>query len=533
MVPFLTVLALVGVAMLVWDCVEVGRNDATNIVNAVFGSRILSRRTAALLAGAAVILGAMAATPVMETARKGIFDPGMMQRDEAMVVYISIYLVHAVLLYSYSAFGMPVSTTTCVVFALVGAALGMYGPRVVYWDKVGEVLAAILVSIFMAGVGGFMVQRVFRAAIRNQAQDRQTVSNHGPWIAGLMLTWLGWFMLLKGLKGVAFVEAIRSHTIDAYGLPLGLLLMWAACTLLVHLILTVTGERGARHLFQATALVGMLCMAFAFGQNDLANAAAPGVSTLTLYFHPDQPVSVTTQVGIPIWGLFLCGLLIAGGMSTRNAQRVTRAQVNTGSQFDHVALYAPEWCQAMARFLIRLKPSGPEAKPMDEAPPPALSPAGKKVHYDALRASVITSISASVIALASSHGLPVSTTYVAFAAVVATGAADRVMARGDAHLKIGRAIWVVVSWFVSAMIAMLGTALVAVVVYRMRFTGIALVLLVNLLVRFVAKRRADAQEERIHGRAGVKDLDDQDDQQPDPATEPQAVGAVAGEAPRR
>ena len=80
------------------------------------------------------------------------------------------------------------------------------------------------------------------------------------------------------------------------------------------------------------------------------------------------------------------------------------------------------------------------------APEAALNEAGKKVHYDTLRASVITGVSASVIAFASGRGLPVSTTYVAFAAVLGTGLSDRVFARGDAESKIGRAIWVITWW---------------------------------------------------------------------------------------
>jgi phosphate/sulfate permease len=521
---FIAVAAFVGLGMLIWDCVEVGRNDAANLVNAVFGSRILRRRMAVLLAGVAVVLGATAASPVMETARKGIFEPSQLETFDdalqlAITIYISVYLVDTVLLYSYSAFGMPVSTTACLVFELVGAAIGLAGFSIVHWNKVGAVVVAIIVSIIMAGVAGFLIQRVFRAAIRDRSQDRETILLHGPWIAGLMLTWLTWFMLLKGLKAVAFVKALKAGTIEQYGAPLALVVMWAGYTLLVHVALTLSGERGTRHLFQITAVVGMLCMAFAFGQNDLANCASPGLSAWWLYTNAEKGVEMATDVPISRWALFVCGLFIVAGMATRHAQRVTRAEVNTGSQFDQVALYAPNWCQRLARFLLALGP-----KPRALAPPPELSAGGKKIHYDALRASVIMAISASVIALASSRGLPVSTTYVAFAAVVATGLADRVMTRGDAHLKIGRAIWVVFSWFFAALIAMIATAAVARMVFHLEMVGLALCLAANLTVRYFAKRHSDLQEERVHLRVGV-DEDERFDRGegwsgPQPAAQP-------------
>ena len=86
---FLLVIVVIGLIMLIWDCIEVGRNDAANLVNAVFGSRVLTRNTAVMVAGVAVVLGATFASPVMETARKGILNPALISVETAMVVYIT------------------------------------------------------------------------------------------------------------------------------------------------------------------------------------------------------------------------------------------------------------------------------------------------------------------------------------------------------------------------------------------------------------------------------------------------------------
>ena len=48
---FLTLSVVFALVMLIWDCVEVGRNDAANLVNAAFGARVLRRRTAVWIAG--------------------------------------------------------------------------------------------------------------------------------------------------------------------------------------------------------------------------------------------------------------------------------------------------------------------------------------------------------------------------------------------------------------------------------------------------------------------------------------------------
>lgn len=497
----ISILTFLGLGFLVWDCIEVGRNDAANIVNAVFGARILRRQVAVGLAGVFVLLGAALSSPVIETARKGIFDPTSLTLKSAIIAYICVYLIDTVLLYTYSAFGMPVSTTATLVFSLFGAALALAGTSVVHWEKIGTVLVAIFVSIAMAGIGGFLIQRVFRAAIGNQIDDRETILLHGPWISGLMLTWLGWFMVLKGMSNLPFVQAIRANLIDPYTPAFVFLVVWGTGTLVVHLVLSFAGPWGTRFLFPTMALLGMVCLAFAFGQNDLANCASPGLSALWLWRYQEEGVGVATEITIPSWVLLTAGCLLVVGMFTENAQRVTRAQVNTGSQFDRVALYAPEWCRAIARWLLRLVPPRQAL-----APPPTVTPMGKKLHYDALRAAVISSVSAGIIALASSQGLPVSTTYVSFAAVLTTGMADRVLQRGDADLKVGRAIWVVFSWFLGAVVAVGATAVVARLIFHWELLGVLLALAANLSVRFGAQYWADRQEERVHLRTSRPSL---------------------------
>lgn len=503
--PFILIVAYAALGMLVWDCIEVGRNDAANLVNAVFGSRVMRRKAAVWVAGTAVVLGATFGSPVMETARKRIFDPGQLSVDQAIAVYITAYVVDTVLLYTLSAYGMPVSTTATLLFSLVGGSIGVsLGLGIVEWPKVWEVIIAIVMSIFLSGVAGFLIQRAFRGALRQNAQDPIRVFLHGPWIAGLILTWLTWFMLVKGLKELSFVQYLEVSTIEQFGEFAVLVTLWGFYSLLVYVILLLTQKRGTDYLFHATTIIGMVCMAFAFGQNDLANCASPGLSSFYLYKHPELPMDEISEIPIAQGWLFGCGLLMALGMATRKAQRVTRAEVNTGSQYDQVALWAPNWCRWLARAFTREKPGG-----IDIAPPPSVNSAGKRIHYDTLRASVIMAVSGSVIAFASGKGLPVSTTYVAFAAVVATGWGDRVFARGDADLKLGRAIWVVISWFLAAFVALAASCVVAMVIYNFKIAGLVVALAANLVVRWYFARRAEAHETKYHtSKEGTIGADD-------------------------
>ncbi len=502
---FHLVCLVLAAGLLLWDTIEVGRNDGANLVNAVLGARVMSRRWAIIIAGVAVVAGAVLSSDVIDTARKGIFNPNAVGTLNAVLtIYMSVYIVDTVLLYSYSAFGMPVSTTACLVFELLGAAAAV-NASTIHWDKAGKVMLGIVCSIVLTGCASFLIQRAARGAVRQKVDKLQTLLLHGGWLGGGFTAGLCYFLLLKGMKNVPFVKHINGwiknldKSLDAdVGNLLAIGVLWVFFGIVIHLSLVVFRRRAARLIFPILAVAGMIAMAFAFGQNDLANCASPGLAAYTLL--KAQSVELATKTPISRWLLLGCGILLFGGMCTKHAQRVTKTAISTGSMGDHVALWAPQWCLRLAGVFLRFRGREPAL-----APRAGMTEAGKTVHYDSLRACVITSVSASVIATASSLGLPVSTTYVAFAAVVATGLADRIFQRGDAELKLGRAIWVVTSWGLSAMIAVAATFLVATVVLKLQVSGIVICLVVNFVVRRTLKARADRQlaraEEAAYERA--------------------------------
>lgn len=506
---FAIIAGVLAVIMLIWDTVEVGRNDAANIVNSVFGSRILGRRAAVRVAAVGVVMGATLSSEVIETARSGIFDPTAFTLYEALAIYISVYIVDTILLYSYSAFGMPVSTTMTLVFSLLGASffLGVLRSsesiHVVEWRGVGKVLAAIICSIALSGFMGFMLQRAARGAIRDKWSSLTTLLLHGGWVGGGLMAGLAYFMLVKGMKNIGWVKIVTKFISEAeyIGPLVAVLALWILFAILIHLSLIIFRRRAAELLFPVIAVLGMLGMAFAFGQNDLANCAAPGLAALGLVRGEASGASISDVAAqsIPRWALFGCGILLVMGMMTEQAQRVTRAEVRTGSMGHHVKLWAPQWCIAVASRVLTARQRGPVMPSL--APVVTKNVRGRTMHYDPLRACVIVCVSASVIATASALALPVSTTYVAFAAVVATGSADRIYVRGDAALKLGRAIWVVFSWFAAGVIAFFSAGLVGILINYLGVLGMGICLALNLLVRSVVKTRSDAQEERVRQEA--------------------------------
>ena len=90
-------------------------------------------------------------------------------------------------------------------------------------------------------------------------------------------------MVFKGLKNVPFGAQIKAESFRAYGEWLVLLLMWGGFTLTTHLLVVFYHQRGTKYLFHVTAVLGTICMAFSFGQNDLAKAASTRLAGVTLW----------------------------------------------------------------------------------------------------------------------------------------------------------------------------------------------------------------------------------------------------------
>lgn len=496
MSAFLWCSLILAMGLLVWDTIEVGRNDAANLLNAVLGARVLRRRVAIIFISGGVVMGTLFASPVIETARKGIFDPAGMTLQMALSIYIAVYIVDTVLLYGYSAFGMPVSTTATLVFELLGASLFVGGFATVNWGKSGTVVLGIVCSIILSGIAAFMIQRAVRGALRDRATHLPTLMAHGGWVGGGMVAGLIYFMLIKGMKGLAFVKTINQEVISAYGPVLVIFVMWAFFAIVIHALLVIYRKRAAKLLFPVLTVIASVCMAFAFGQNDLANCASPGLAARHIIENRDLGMAAASEIPISRWWLLGCGALLVVGMSTRNAQRVTSSSMRIGSMGDHVELWAPRWCLGLARGLLRFRGREPALAPVAVA-----TDRGRITHFDTIRASVIMCVSASVIATASSLSLPVSTTYVSFAAIVATGFADRIFQRGDAALKLGRAIWVVFSWFMAAAIAVVGAGLVAMAIHQLAIVGMIVCLLINAAIRRLIKRRADRHQKLVSQEA--------------------------------
>ena len=212
------ILMLVALAILAIADIVVGvSNDAVNFLNSAVGSKVAPRHVIMIVASLGIFAGATFSSGMMEVARKGIFNPEYFVFAEVMVIFLAVMLTDIILLDLFNTFGMPTSTTVSIVFELLGAAVAVSVLKIlaagdslislsqyINTSSALAIISGIFLSVGIAFFVGTLLQYLSRLMFTFQYEKRM------DWIgslwAGLALTVLTYFLVIKGLKGASFVS---------------------------------------------------------------------------------------------------------------------------------------------------------------------------------------------------------------------------------------------------------------------------------------------------------------------------------------
>ncbi|MGH7857513.1 MAG: inorganic phosphate transporter, partial [Candidatus Binatia bacterium] len=135
-----------------------GWTDAPNAIATVVSTRVLSPRTAVVMATLLNALGAMSGTAVAATIGKGIVESQVVN-----LVTVGAAMV-AIVFWSTLAwrFGLPTSESHALVAGLTGAGLATAGPAGLLWEGWQKVLIGLVFSTFLGfGFGLVLIVGVF------------------------------------------------------------------------------------------------------------------------------------------------------------------------------------------------------------------------------------------------------------------------------------------------------------------------------------------------------------------------------------
>jgi len=499
-------------------------NDAVNFLNSAVGSKSTTFRKALIAASIGILIGVTLSSGMMEVARKGIFNPSAFTFYHVLIIFLAYVITDVLMLDFFNTFGIPTSTTVSMVSSLTGGALGL---AIVFTiennqsiesignylnlAKLSAIYLSIILSILFAFIFGYLGQFISRIIFT--FDYLRNFKKYGPIWAGFSITFILFFVSVKGLQGASFVTEEMQAFISNHRWEI--LLSIFITTSLIFYLFTLLGKV---NIMKGIVLTGTAALAMAFASNDLVNFAGPPLAALFAYQsvgnYPDalnvkmgilaEPVRAQTEI------LLFCGVIMVLTLFfSKKARTVTSTEVSLSRQIEGYEAFGSN---QFARLIIRMFTSIADAlakivpekiknkinERFDTSKVILLTdPNGNRASFDLIRATVNLTIASALISLGTSLKLPLSTTYITFVVAMSTALADRAWGRDYAVYRVSGILVVIGGWFLTAFICALIAALLASFLY---FTNVFGIITLIPLVAFSFARTAIVHKRREKAR---------------------------------
>jgi inorganic phosphate transporter, PiT family len=375
----------------------IGANDVANAMATSTGAKAISFRQAVIIAAVFEFAGAvLAGGNVTSTIRSGIVDASLLADTPELMIYgmLGSLLAAAVWLNLASKMGWPVSTTHSIIGAIVGFAAVGIGVNAVQWGKVGQIAMSWVVSPVVAGTIAFLIFRTVQVLILDRTDPVERARRYVPLYmlaAAFMITMM---TLMKGLTHVGLDLSMAQNLLIATAVAV--VVAVSGKLIIDRIQVDPAADRKFRfatveRIFGVLMVITACSMAFAHGSNDVANAIGPVAAVISV---ASTGVVEGRSVVSP-WLLLLGGGGIVLGLAT----------------------YGKQVMRTVGEKITALTPSRGFAAEMSAA---------------------------STVVLASSTGLPVSTTHTLVGAVLGVG-----MARGISALNVTVIRNIFLSWLIT------------------------------------------------------------------------------------
>jgi len=376
----------------------IGANDVANAMGTSVGSKALTIKQAIIIAMVFEFAGAyLAGGEVTSTIRKGIIDSAYFVDQPHLLVFgmISALLAAGIWLLVASYLGWPVSTTHSIVGAIVGFAAVGVSADAVTWSKVGGIVGSWVITPLISGLFAYAIFMSAQKFIFNTNDPLANAKRYVPVYMALAGFILSLVTIKKGLKHIG----IHFTNNESLILSLAVAIVVAVFGIIAIKRLKVDPAAdkemhyaSVEKVFAILMVVTACCMAFAHGSNDVANAIGPLAAVVSIVNNGGE---IAKESALIWWILPLGGIGIVAGL----------------------AIFGKRVMATIGQGITHLTPS---------------------------RGFAAELAAATTVVLASSTGLPISTTQTLVGAVLGVG-----MARGIAALNLGVIRNIVISWVVT------------------------------------------------------------------------------------
>jgi PiT family inorganic phosphate transporter len=163
-----------------------GFNDAANAIATVIGTRVLSPRSAILVAAVANLAGTLTGLEVAKTIGKGILIP------DAITNLTVISALGAVIVWGSIAtyLGLPVSITHGFVAGLAAAGMAAADTHAVIWGKIAQVGSSVVIAPIIGFIGGFVLMVIVLWLFRRASPaGMSTIFSRAQWFTAAFMAY--------------------------------------------------------------------------------------------------------------------------------------------------------------------------------------------------------------------------------------------------------------------------------------------------------------------------------------------------------
>lgn len=315
------VVAVLGGLYMAWT---IGANDVANAMGTSVGSGALTLIAAIVIAGTLEFAGAiLIGSNVTETISKGIidislFDPtGALGEDGPFILAIgmlSALFGAALWLHLATHLGLPVSTTHSIVGAVIGIGIVSFGFGGIHWGGLIGIVGSWIVSPLLGGLLSFLSFFAIRRLILRRDDPVAATKRVAPFMVGLVVA----------VMVLSFIYKVLKNRVSVPPIVLALALATLAGTIIGAAVYwLIRNSRPANgtspydyveKIFAYLQIATACFVAFAHGANDVANAIGPLAAVVAVA--QSGFTEVAAKVGVPFWVLALGGGGIVLGVAT-------------------------------------------------------------------------------------------------------------------------------------------------------------------------------------------------------------------------
>jgi len=320
----LIIAAVVGGYM----ALNIGANDVANNMGPAVGGKVLTITTAVLIAAICEASGALlAGGDVVKTVSKGIIMlDSSISVNNFRYLMLSALLSAALWINLATILNSPVSTTHSIVGGVLGAGLAAAGINVVNWFTMGKIAASWVISPVLGGIIAAIFLLFIKINILNKEDKINAAKKWIPLLIAIMAGAITAYMTIKGIKKIykASIIEVFGYTIAMFSIS-----YFLAKPFVKKQLANLKNEKNDIYtLFNFPLIIGVALLCFAHGANDVANAVGPLAAIVSTFNDANQ---VASKVNIPFWVMLVgavgisFGLLLFGPKLIKTVgQKITR-----------------------------------------------------------------------------------------------------------------------------------------------------------------------------------------------------------------